>query len=399
MTLAPPTRGEAIVPSLTRCTGDPQRFLADAWGRRAAVCSSADPRGFKDMLALDDVDRFVTTMALRTPFFRLVRAGERIAEAQYTRGGRAGSRDVNGIVDAAAVASQFEQGATIVLQAMHRWSEPVARFCRSLELELGHACQVNAYVTPAGAQGLDLHHDPHDVFVLQAFGTKRWQVHAAPAESDRPALDVQVRPGDTVYMPSGTPHAASAQQTVSGHLTVGVHVTTWADLAGSAWADAAADPSLGGPLPAGWIHDLDAVADDLSARVRAAAERLAATDAHEVLHRRADRFLSSRAQLGRGWIAERAEGLELSDDSVVWRRRDSVCELRSDRGGDAIVALLGDRRLRLPGWLEPAMRRIAAAERIRVGDLDDVVPDPGSRAVLVRRLVREGLLSTQADAS
>jgi hypothetical protein len=46
----------------------------------------------------------------------------------------------------------------------------------------------------------------------------------------------------------------------------------------------------------------------------------------------------------------------------------------------------------MPAWLEPAMRRIADAPSFRLGELSDVVPDRDSRAVLARRLVREGLL-------
>ncbi|MGH2629567.1 MAG: cupin domain-containing protein [Actinomycetota bacterium] len=395
MTLAAPIRGAATGSALVRCTDDVERFLTEDWARRADVFRGADAAGFADLLTLDDVDRFLTTTALRTPFFRLVRAGERIPETTYTRSGRAGSRDVAGIADPAAVASLFEHGATIVLQGLHRWSEPVTRFCRDLELELGHACQVNAYVTPAGAQGLDLHQDPHDVFVLQAFGRKRWEVHPAPGEGDRPSLEIEVEPGDTIYMPTGTPHAAAAQRTVSGHLTVGVHVSTWRDVLGGTWTIASADPSLDDPLPAGWLHDPGALADELGSRLRAAADRLAASDGGETLERRAERFLSVRAQLGRGSIVERSAPIELDDDAVVRRRAGSVCEVR--RRGDELVILLGDRRVRMPAWLEPAMRRIAASERLRVGDLDDVVSDPASRVVLVRRLIREGLLSAGAS--
>lgn len=176
---------------LERCTGDPRSFLANDWGKRAAVrlggpaSTPSAPAGFDDLLSLDDVDRFLTTTALRTPFFRLVKAGDQIPESAYTRSGRTGSRDVTGIANAARVAALFEDGATIVLQGLHRWSDPVARFCRDLELELGHPCQVNAYITPPGAQGLDLHEDAHDVFVLQAFGRKHWEVHAAPSEGAR----------------------------------------------------------------------------------------------------------------------------------------------------------------------------------------------------------------------
>ncbi|MDP9399168.1 MAG: cupin, partial [Actinomycetota bacterium] len=53
--------------------------------------------------------------------------------------------------------------------------------------------------------------------------------------------------------------------------------------------------------------------------------------------------------------------------------------------------LLGDRELRVPRWLEPALREVAACERLTADDLADVL-DASSRLVLVRRLVREGLL-------
>ena len=346
---------------------------------------------FVDLLTLDDVDRFLTTTALRTPFFRLVKAGEQLDEASYTRSGRAGSREVRGMTDPARVAALFEGGATIVLQGVHRWSEPVTRFCRDLELELGHACQVNAYITPPGAQGLELHHDPHDVFVLQAFGRKRWEVHAAPAEGERPPFEVTVGPGDAVYLPTGTPHAASTQDEVSGHLTVGVHVTAWRDVLADAWAAAATDPSFDEPVPPGWTQDREALARELARRLGDAGRALTEVDATAVVDARAERFLSHRAQLARGTIVERSIPLAIDDGTVVRHRTGAVCELIV--GPDTLVALLGDRRITMPRWLEPAMRRIAACTELRVGDLADVVGDAASRRVLVRRLIREGLLT------
>jgi hypothetical protein len=299
---------------------------------------------------------------------------------------------VPGIADPARVASLFGEGATIVLQGLHRWSEPVTRFCRGLELELGHPCQVNAYITPAGAQGLDLHTDAHDVFVLQAFGRKRWQLHGAPGEAPRDPLDVEVTPGDTIYLPAGTPHSARAQDELSGHLTVGIHVTRWRDvLAGIAGRSADA---LDGPVPAGWLEDPSAFAEGLGGRLAALAAVLGEVDVHAVTGERRERFLSTRATLARGTITERATPITVDDSSVVTRHRDSICELvvKPDR----LVALLGDRSLEMPEWLEPAMRQIARLvddEVLAVRDLAPQLPDAASRAVLVRRLVLEGVLT------
>lgn len=376
--------------ALERCTGDARRFLETTWGRRAAIHSGVEPNGFGDLLSFDDVDRILSTTALRTPAFRLVKAGERIPESAYTRSGTTGSRPVSGMVDPARVAELFGSGATIVLQGLHRFWEPVAGFLRDLELELSHPCQVNAYVTPPGAQGLPLHDDPHDVFVLQAFGQKAWEVHAAPGEPEREPHRVVVGSGDAIYLPKGTRHAAATQESLSGHLTVGVHVESWRDLVAAAWRRVERDPSWEEPLPAGWARDAEGLAASLAERLREAGQRLRDLDAAEVVEAKAIEFLSTRPPLLRGVLVDRLELDRIDDGTVLERRPGSVCELA--RREERLLVLLGDRRLEMPAWLEAAMERIASQGSVRVADLADVVPERESRLVLARRLVREGLL-------
>jgi lysine-specific demethylase/histidyl-hydroxylase NO66 len=76
---------------------------------------------------------------------------------------------------------------------------------------------------------------------------------------------------------------------------------------------------------------------------------------------------------------------------VVRRRPGAVCRLR--QRGDRLEVLLGDRVLHMPVRLAPVMRVILASDRLAVGDLAGQL-DPPSRLVLVRRLVREGLLES-----
>ena len=109
---------------------------------------------------------------------------------------------------------------------------------------------------------------------------------------------------------------------------------------------------------------------------------------------RRERFLSNRAQLARGTIAERGAPIAVDDATAVARRPGAICEVapRTDR----LVVLLGDRRLEMPAWMEGAMRHVADLDQedgFSVGDLAPSLPDPASRAVLVRRLIREGLLT------
>lgn len=377
-------------PPLARCIGDVDGFLRGTWGRRPTIHEAEDPLGFADLLTLDDVDRILSTTSLRTPAFRLVLAGEQIPESAYTRSGTTGSKPVAGMADPPRVFELFRDGATIVFQGLHRYHEPVTRFCRELEIELGHPCQVNAYVTPSGAQGLELHDDPHDVFVLQAFGRKSWEIHPAPGEDDREPLRAEIGPGDCIYMPTGTPHAASTQRSLSGHLTVGVHVVAWRELVRAALDRVAADPSLDEPLPAGWPADLDGLERSLRARLLGAGASLDALGAREMVDARFERFLSTRPPMIRGALVDQGALDGIADGSRLARRGGSICVIRVR--GDRLVVLLGDRRLEMPAWLEPAMRWVAATPSFVVGDLADVLPDPAARAVLARRLVREGLL-------
>ena len=377
--------------ALELCTGDVSAFTERTWGRSVLVHRGAGPNAFAGLLSLDDVDRILSTTSLRTPSFRLVKAGEQIPESSYTRSGTTGSKPVSGMADPTRVFELFRTGATIVLQGLHRYWEPVSLLTRDLELELGHACQVNAYVTPPGAQGLDLHEDPHDVFVLQAFGKKAWEVHAAPGEPTREPVHATIEPGDSIYMPKGTPHAASAQDAVSGHLTVGVHVGTWRDVMTRVWRVVDRDSAFDEPLPLGWHRDPESVERAMEDKLGVARGELARLSARELADTSATDFLSTRASLLRGALTDVLELGEIGDETLIERRRGSVCELRPR--GDRLEVLLGDRRLEMPLWVEPAMRRIAAADHFRVHDLADAVNDPDSRAVLARRLVREGLLT------
>ncbi|RCW45945.1 cupin superfamily protein [Halopolyspora algeriensis] len=392
--------------SLRRCVGDPDRFAEQVWGRRVMV-HGPTPDGFEDLLGLDDVDRLLSGYGLRTPAFRLVREGRVLPSSEYTQSARIGNAPMSGIADPARVFSAVEQGATLVLQGLQRYWPPLTRFCRSLELALGHSCQVNAYLTPPGSQGFHPHSDTHDVFVLQAFGRKTWQIWPAPAEhggsgntgegpdedgtADEHAADnVELVPGTAVYLPTGTRHAARTQHTLSGHLTVGIHPTRWRQVLERALTQLLDDPALEAPLPVGFHRDTEALATQLGERLEELGTRLEKLDARDVTDDLADRFLTGRPSLLHGGLVDRMRLATLDDDTRLRRRPGAVCEIRSG-GTDPVRVLLGDRELRVPGWVEPAMREIAAGSTLTARDLASHL-DPASRLVLLRRLVREGLL-------
>ena len=191
-------------------------------------------------------------------------------------------------------------------------------------------------------------------------------------------------------MPTGTPHAASTQRSLSGHLTVGVHVVAWREVVRPRSTASRRTRRSTNRSPRGGRPTSRASNASLRARLARAGASLDALDAREVVDARFERFLSTRLPLIRGALVDQGALDRISDASRLARRDGSICVIRIR--DDRLVVLLGDRRLEMPAWLEPAMRRIAATPSLVVGDLADVLPDPGARAVLARRLVREGLL-------
>jgi bifunctional lysine-specific demethylase and histidyl-hydroxylase NO66 len=374
--------------ALARLVGDEDAFVADDLGRRPRYLQGVDAGGFADLLSIDDVDQVVAGTALRAPAFRLVRAGATLPTASVTRTARIGSRSVSDLVDVAAVHREFAAGATIVLQGLHRSWGPVAAFCRSLEATLTHRVQANAYLTPPVAQGLNLHGDPHDVFALQTHGVKRWVVEPP----DEPRWELELQPGDVLYLPAGTRHAAQTIDRPSLHLTIGVRTTTWRELVDRAVATAVGGTAgLDEPLPGRWAATPDDLTDELRRHLDAVAQAL--TDeatAARVPDAVADRFWSTRLPDLTGGIRDLLELDDLDDLTPLRVRPAATCRVRLE--GKRATIVLGDRRLRVPAAVGPVVERMVTLEAFAPKELDELI-DERSRLVLCRRLVREGLLT------
>lgn len=394
--------------ALERCVGDPRRFVEERWGR-APLLHRGEPGAFAGLLDLGDVDHLVTETLLRMPGFRLVRDGEPLDPATYTSTIRIGGRPLERTVRPDLVLSAFDGGATIVLQALHRQSGPVARLCRDLELALTHPVQANAYVTPPTARGFAVHHDTHDVFVIQTRGRKAWRVYrplielAGPeqpwkeglGDPGSPVLEAELRPGDVLYIPRGFPHDAEARREVSIHVTVGITATTWVDLWRRVMRRASEHRPFRDALPPGWASGTSPVEEEVEARRKELLEWIEAAVDEEAVRAMARSFWSSRRPVLGGHLAQIGRVDEIEADTPVRRRPGSVFVVES-RDGRASV-LLGMRELRMPGFCEPALRFVAEGlEAFEPADLPGL--DPGSAVVLVRRLVREGALEVAGAA-
>jgi hypothetical protein len=339
------------------------------------------------------------TRGTRQPGFRVVRAGVTVPARDVTRRAGIGNEDLDDVIAPNQVVARYLGGDTVVLQGLHHTDRQLAKAANNLALALDHPVQVNAYFSPAGARGLDLHFDYHDVFVVQLGGCKRWRIWeplprtinpikgrntiAKPRfdELGHPLLDLTLTAGDCLYLPRGYPHSAETVDEASEHLTLGLVAVTWQRVVRKAIDAEVAAGRLSTALPPGMLEpgalppdprdQLGGLAAQLSPQV------LRHWMAREIWRRQPATRLRplSMAEVG-------SQPLSFTPGPLVWL---------TAIGGRAVLGL-GDRVLDLPGegldFLAALLDTESPVVPAELKGLDD-----DSRSVVLRRLVAEGVLA------
>ena len=200
-----------------------------------------------------------------------------------------------------------------------------------------------------------------------------------------------LNPGDMLYIPRGLVHDATANDEISLHITTGVMANSWTDLMLDALsAVALKDPAFRKALPPGFAQD---GFDRAGARTAFAAlvERFAASaDLDEVLDHFVDDLVSSRHPMLHGQMAQLARLESLAADSIAGARAGLIYRL-TETPQTLRIECYG-KEISLPAHSAPAVRFALESERFAVGDLPGDLDDEG-KLVLIRRLVREGLVA------
>ena len=401
----PVERGLEDQSALTRLTGLPAPdFAREHWGERPLLIRSAD--GFDDLFSAAAVDDLVADRALRTPFVRMAEEGSVLSPSLFTSSGGFGA-EIGDQLDSAKVLERFADGATLVLQGLHRTWDPIARFTRRLVEELGHPAQVNAYVTPASSRGFDPHYDTHDVFVIQIAGAKHWTIHepvhrhpladqpwtdhradVSARAREKPVIDAVFEPGDVLYLPRGWIHSAVAQGETSIHLTIGVRAATRHDLLTALIRRAADDPALRAPLPLGVGTATADLSFDRAATAAAVLRLLDAATSDDAISSALQSTFERATRPAPVRPLATIDLLTALDPSTIvgWR---AGLRGRIDTDDESVRIVLPTKTITLPGEAASAVRALRDQDS-PAGALPDL--DAASSLVVARRLLREGVL-------
>lgn len=377
----------------------PEEFFRDYWEKKPLVVHRDDPDYYRDLLSFETVNHALTSLGHQhgEVFMGNHDADVKMADYAYE----------NGFIDVARLYAMFAEGSSIALNNLHDRVGSLGNLCRSMEAELSIRFQTNIYFTPPDAQCFPPHYDTHCVFALQCEGQKRWRLYDFPVELPfhTQAFDPKRDPigeltdefvlkaGDFVYCPRGLGHDADTKglDEPSLHITLGVLQKTWADLILEAVAQVTVeDPKLRQGLPIGFARpgferqEARAVFDELVGRVT---DRL---DFDRAMDFFVDDVVVTRHPVLPGQFEQVMRLRDLKTTDVRASRRPNLLYRIEETEKNVRLHAYG-RTFTMPIHAAEPMRHALEHDHWVIGSLPGDLDDAG-KLVLVRRLVKEGLV-------
>lgn len=385
--------------------GDREVFLLHYFDRRPLVRVDALTKSINAFPGIAELDDLLSLKSVPTGYLRVAKNGKGLPIQAYTRTVMTDT-GLAQVTDAQKVYELFTSGGTVTWNYLDHLMPSVQRLARLFAEALHRRTEVALFMTPAGHNGFAPHHDSIDVFVVQIEGTKRWKVwdraptgrgkEASYAFDDlgEPALELTLSPGDMLYLPHGTPHAAAADGQISVHVSVGVEPQRWQHLLVKMVEELVQD----GDFDDSPVLDQD-VRAVLADRLRLLAEQVLAAD----LDADPARLLAGGsgprgAGPAPGREFERLSQVDGLTSVAVLGRTGLPVEFAPGPAGKTLV-LVDNQQLALATPLADALRDLPTGGRISAEDLYPGVP-PARSLRAAQGLVRLGLLAPiQTDRS
>ncbi len=369
-------------------------FLQDYWTQKALYLSAPDRRRFQSLFGWASLNYLLNYQRLTAPTIRFSQDGKSLTNSRDPRKWR----------------EYLQQGATLIVNELH-WRVPtVAKLAAQLRQELGSRTQANLYCSPAEQQGFDCHYDTHDVLILQIEGEKEWFVfretepyptsetrskdHLPPAQD--PYLHCILKPGDLLYIPRGHWHYAVAQDSISLHLTIGIHVPTGLEWLDWVRQDLQTQPEWRQGLPLVDSEQTDSIAL-LGSHLSQLRHRLLEHLEDPETTRRYIKALAVQDQPSLPLDLPLQVGDDLFAEGLMSRfawsglHRVRIKQLEPEH----YQLLVGSKQIDLKGIPESFVDQLCAQEHFSIFDMAEWSPDLDIDADLVpllTRLVKEGIL-------
>lgn len=180
---------------------------------------------------LEDLRKHLNNPFLRLEFLQIVDRGK-LVDTQAARCVKIVQRRPIEFVNRRLLQDYLEKGAACLLEGVDIL-EPQVSLLAAI-LDRAHSCTFSnavVFFSQRGNEAYRGHLDTDDVLAIHLAGAKKWRIHARQAprrahlveleESEMGPLETEIvmRPGDVLYLRSGTPHRVETVGDYSMHLS------------------------------------------------------------------------------------------------------------------------------------------------------------------------------------
>ena len=229
-------------------------FLEVFRARKRLHIAASDHTRAETLFLWRDIDTLLSQHALDENV-RIMRDGVVVPPQFYTS--NEGKR-----LNVRAFHDLLAQGASIAVDYVERSIPQIGQLSAAIEREMGLTTYVNAYLSFSKGGAFKPHWDVMDVLVVQVHGNKHWRVWntqvSYPLEevgrskvntNIPPDQEIEMAPGDVLFIPRGEPHSAAVSTKHSVHLTISLLSATGIDFLDHLRKEAIKDPLLRMDLP------------------------------------------------------------------------------------------------------------------------------------------------------
>lgn len=308
---------------------------------------------------------------------------------------------------------EFASGATFKIGDLE-WRAPLfSALSRHFERQFGGTAVAKLFITPPTKKGFSAHFDHESVFVVQLTGTKLWRIFPRSVvnpkqsmariltreELEQPSESTILEPGDVLYLPAGTPHAAECTDVSSMHVSIGLSPWTPTDVIQHAVnAISLTEPAMNAPLFTSEPY-CSALLREAVDRCITALKTLSPDTLFEQFQRSCNAVRREASGMG---LSNFCAITSLSENSLVSRNELKI--VRKQMGEKAISLYISDASnvtdnpekqppyIELPAFVDEELTfLLGAREPTSISEIPGLL-DVTSKVVLAKELLRHGVL-------
>lgn len=225
-----------------------QEFCDQYLEKKPLLIQREQQHYYNELINLEGIESIVRLgQNLSNYDIQMINANRKIHNNEYCSVFKKDQIEVKTGIDLSRTQQIFrKEKSSLIINNVSNSSPEIDDFIFRLSKDLDGTCDANIFITPPGVStSLGVHFDLNDIYVLQLYGSKRWEVYDSPiylphkpffyqrfdntSPMGNKLFDIELNAGSLLYLPKGFVHNVSTTKNMSVHIGIACSNRIWAD--------------------------------------------------------------------------------------------------------------------------------------------------------------------------